>query len=473
MLKDNDFFDNIKDVLEDSGKINAHILNLLSKCCISTLPQDIRTIYQRSSLIKWFLVMKLLGITSINSAVTGEWKSFLKFGKDVLYKIKNSEKVNWRTLLLQQSYTSLEGIEVDSSGDDISQICCFIIDDTDLPKRGKCMEMIGKIFSHVTRRFDLGYKSLNLAYWSGKHLLHLDFSLHAELGKKKNQGMKARELKNRYSKHRENNSAGYKRMQELIKKKTDSAISMLKRAIKKGFKAQYILADSWFFNSSLAIYAIAQKVHLISRPKFNNWKYEYNGRSYTIGKLVKRLRYSQKSKWNRHLRLKFISVVVQFQGMDLQLFYYKEKKRGTKWQAIISTDKKLSAQKAYKIYQTRWTIESSYKELKQQLKLGKCMSRDFDAQISDTTQCLMCYNMLSHIKAINDHQSIGSLFREVSQNWLKPTIMNKFWNEFYKVIKELAELLCKPVDDLIEIAINQSKFIRNLQNINRILTTET
>ena len=197
MLKDSDFFDNIKDVLEDSGKINAHILNLLSKCCISTLPQDIRTIYQRSSLIKWFLVMKLLGITSINSAVTGEWKSFLKFGKDVLYKIKNSEKVNWRTLLLQQSYTSLEGIEVDSSGDDISQICCFIIDDTDLPKRGKCMEMIGKIFSHVTRRFDLGYKSLNLAYWSGKHLLHLDFSLHAELGKKKNQGMKARELKNR------------------------------------------------------------------------------------------------------------------------------------------------------------------------------------------------------------------------------------------------------------------------------------
>jgi len=473
MPKDNDFFENIKVVLQDSGKINSQILNLLSNISFSRISEDVRTVYQRSSLIKWLLIMKLLGVSSICDSVKGEWSDILKFKKDVLYKIKNSESINWRSLLLQQSWLSMKGVTLENSSKDITQTPCFIIDDTDLPKRGKCMEMIGRIFSHVTHRYELGYKSLNLSFWSGKHLLHLDFSIHVELGKNNNQGMKAKELKNRYAKQRKDNSAGQKRVQELIKKKTDSAISMIRRAINKGFKARYILADSWFFNTALAKFAIDQKVHLISRPKFNNWKYEYEDKLYTVGELVKKLRYSKKAKWNRHLRLRFISVKVKFKGMDMKLFLYKEKKRGTKWHAIITTDLTLSAQKTFKIYQTRWTIESSYKELKQILKLGKCMSRDFDAQISDATQCLMCYNILSHMKAINDHQSIGALFNQVSQQWLKPTLMNKFWEQLYEALKHLAEIIAKPIDEIIQLLVSNSKFISNLKKINSILTTET
>ncbi len=64
--------------------------------------------------------------------------------------------------------------------DDSTAQPCFILDDTDLPKRGKAIEFIGRIFSHVTHRYGLGFKCMNLAYWSGKHLLHLDFSLHVE-----------------------------------------------------------------------------------------------------------------------------------------------------------------------------------------------------------------------------------------------------------------------------------------------------
>jgi len=376
-------------------------------------------------------------------------------------------------MLLENSYQCTKGVTIEIDSKDSSKTSCFIIDDTDISKKGKTIEWIGRIFSHVTHRYDLGFKSLNLAYWSGKHLLHIDFSYHVEKGKKGNQGMKKKELENRYTKQRDKNTPGYKRCEEIIKKKTNCAISMLRRAISKGYEAQYILVDSWFFNITLAKFAISHKIHLISRPKFNNWKYTYKERTYTIGQLVKKLRYSKDKKWNRQLRLHFIAINVVFKEVELQLFLFKEKKRGTKWQAIITTNKTLSALKAYRIYQNRWTIESSYKELKQYLGYGKSMSRDFDGQIADATHILMAYNMLSHIKAIEDHQTIGQLFGAISQNWLKPTIMQKFWRIVTEALTVLADFLGTPIDDLFRLILNENEFLTNLQKLNYALTTET
>ena len=133
----------------------------------------------------------------------------------------------------------------------------------------------------------------------------------------------------------------------------------------------------------------------------------------------------------------------------------------------------MSAQRAFKIYQTRWSIEISFKELKQLFKYGKCMSRDFDGQIADASICLMSFNLLSHIKAIEEHQTIGQLFKQVSQQWLKPTIMKKFWKAFYDGIKQLAEIICKPVDELIDIFINESKMLAAIKNLNVLMSAET
>jgi hypothetical protein len=474
MLKDSDFFENLEQVLAQKGQISSIILRFIRKSTCVDVSQDVRCLYQRKQIIQWMTIMKFLGISSIHSVIRGEWSSIVEVGKDVLYKVRNNEWINWRSMLLGQSYQCLKGIEIEScKGQDVSGIPCFIIDDTDIPKRGKCMEMIGKIFSHVSHSFQLGYKSLNLAYWSGKHLLHVDFSYHVEMGKKNNQGFKAKELKARYYKRRNSQSAGSRRFSELIKKKTMIAQSMIRRAIRQGFKASYVLADSWFFSSSLSAFALKENLHLISRPKFNNWKYQYQGKNYTIGALIKKLRYSKKIKTNRHLKLKFVCVEVEFKELVYQLIYFKEPGRKTKWQALITTDKNISAQRAFKIYQTRWAIESSYKELKQLLRLGKCQSRDFDAQISDATQCLMSYNILSHLKAIEEYQSIGALFEQCENQWLKPTLMQRFWKIFYQIIAELAQLIAKTVDELLNLLINNSKFIPTLQKFNLILTTET
>jgi len=95
---------------------------------------------------------------------------------------------------------------------------CFIIDDCDLPKRGIRIERIGRIFSHLTMKYQLGFKSLNLTYWTGKKLLQLDISLHGEMGRKQNQGLSKKEQRNRFTKQRENTDPGYKRCEEVFEK---------------------------------------------------------------------------------------------------------------------------------------------------------------------------------------------------------------------------------------------------------------
>jgi len=473
MSKDKDIFENIKCILSQSSQVHCIFVNVISKIKLPNLPKDSRTRFNREALIKWMILTKLLQVETVHQSKKSQWSIFITMGKDVLYNVKNNPYINWRGILLDQANQSMKGISIEEDSRSQNSIPCFILDDTDIPKRGKCIEWIGRIFSHVTHKHDLGFKSLNLAYWSGKHLLHLDFSFHVEMGKKKNQGMKKSELKDRYKKERKDNSMGARRIEELVKKKTDCAIKMITRALKKGIESSYILADSWFFNSALAAFAIDKKVHLISRPKFNNWKYKYNGKLYTIGELIRKKNRNKEVKWNRHLRLKFIKVPVEFQGLQITLIYYKSKKRGSDWKSLVTTDNTLSAQKAFKIYQTRWSIENSYKELKQHLRYGKCMSRDFDGQISDATQCLMAYNILSQQKAINQHQSIGMLFDKISKQWLKPTMMQKFWKEFYDIIKKIAEEIGTEIDILIDLAINQSSFLLQLSKLNLIATTET
>ncbi len=417
--------------------------------------------------------MKVLSLSSVKKLMDSGLSVLIPFGKDVIYKIRNSYKIDWRKLLLNQSYDSLNGIGIDISSKISSRVPCFIIDDSDLDKRGWCIEFIGKIYSHVFHKCVLGFKSLNLAYWTGKNLIHIDFSLHSELGKKKNQGLSKKQLKKRFSKARPQNTPGFKRAKECYEKKTKAAINMLEKAIRKGFKASYILADSWFFNKGLVNFSINNKVHLISRPKFNNWKYKYNNKLYTIGQLCQKNKYSKEKKWSRKLRLHYVEVKVEFQGYPMKLFFYKSKKRGTKWHAIITSDLKISGLRTFEIYQNRWSIEISFKELKQHLNYGKCQSTDFDAQISDITQSLMAYNFLSQIKTISEYQSIGLLFEELSSQWICPTMMQRFWKKIYRLIEQIAELFDLSITCLIEKCIMKDNFFSEMQRINSQFGAET
>ncbi|OLN28350.1 hypothetical protein DSOL_4125 [Desulfosporosinus metallidurans] len=72
-------------------------------------------------------------------------------------------------------------------------------------------------------------------------MLPLDLTLQVEKALKK-----ARHRKERFKKKRDPKSAGAKRIQECRVSKITNGLDMLKRAVKQGFRAKYVLVDSWF-----------------------------------------------------------------------------------------------------------------------------------------------------------------------------------------------------------------------------------
>lgn len=125
---------------------------------------------------------------------------FAVSGKDQFYRLYNSGKINWRDLAYRIFGRLRRVMEHEGESDCPT---CLIVDDTDLIKRGFHIEMIGKVFSHVTHTFNLGFKMLALCFDDGKQLLNVDFSLHGEKGRKKNYGLTDKQLANsRLKRHR-------------------------------------------------------------------------------------------------------------------------------------------------------------------------------------------------------------------------------------------------------------------------------
>ena len=471
-IQGTNLFDEVKTLIKDSDSTNSILYKFSHNLHLESIYSHPQTKYLRQGIVKLLILSKLMDMATIHKFCTGYINHIADIGKDVFYKIRNSSFIDWRQVLLNHAVKCMKGIDINET-DQADGQACFIVDDSDLPKTGRTMEFIGKIFSHVSGRYSLGYKSLNLAYWSGKHLLHLDFSLHVELSKNGSQGLNKKQLSKRHQVHRKIKSSGYIRAAETVMKKTDSAIKMIKRALGKGLKASFILVDSWFFNSTLVKFAKAKNLTLVSRPKLNNWKYRYNSKDYTLAQLIQKFRYDKSKKWSRLLQMHYVRVPVEFQGEKLVLFFYKPKKRGTKWHVLVTTGLRMGAIQLYKIYQNRWAIEVSYKELKQHLGLGKCQSTNFNAQIADTTFSLLAYNTLSHEKAINNYQTIGQLFEKASKNWLSPTLMQRYWDHVHQILLQISELFEIDFNDILEKIFLKDNFLKKLNNTFKYLGAET
>lgn len=100
-----------------------------------------------------------------------------------------------------------------------------------------------KVFDHVAGKkgSKLGFKNLTLGLFDGKSFLPVDLTLQVEKPLKN-----ARHRKERFKKQRDPKSAGAKRIRECNISKITNGINMLKRALKQGFRAKYVLVDSWF-----------------------------------------------------------------------------------------------------------------------------------------------------------------------------------------------------------------------------------
>jgi len=370
----------VKGIIKNNpNRVSDNIIDVFQNFMASKKVQEFGKVKKKGvSTVSILLSLLLLGFNEAKSVRALFLSGLYKISdgeKDVYYRLKNNEKINWRKLLYSISKRFIFLIKKYSYQDNIQgdKITAFVADDTTIKKTGEKIEHIGKVFDHTSNRMVLGYKLLQFSYWDGINLLPLDFSFHNEKGKNKERpyGLLIKKLRMRYSKKRNHSSSGYKRELELSQSKIDSLINMLKRAVKNGFVANYVLADKWFFCNKLITSVRRLKrgsIHLLSAVKMDKKKYIYRDKEYTAKELLRKVKNDFKR--SRHLHSHYIKIIVNYKGHKLSLFF----NRGfhtKKWQLVATTDTDLNFNEAMKIYSIRWTIEVSFKEMKQHLGLGR------------------------------------------------------------------------------------------------------
>jgi len=366
-------------------------------------------------------------------------------GKDVFYRFLNIEKTDWRKITYKVNFQLISKVKEHSYNTDNETIRCLIADDTDLPKRGRKFELLSRIYSHVSHTYNYGFKGLFLGYQDGKSFFALDFSLHGEKGKDadKPYGLTKKQQKKRFENtKRSENSCSQNRVNEYFKTKTEMLIEMIRTAISNGIRFDYLLTDSWFTNFELIRFIATRRIkcHFLGMVKNLKTKYLFNFRELTFSEILSVLKHSKKSKYDKKLHCWFYEAEVELKGLKIKLFFCRTTKRG-KWHGLLTTNTELTFNKAFEIYATRWTIEVFFKECKQYLRLGKCESRHFEAQIAATTICILQYNLLSAVKRFEAYETLGALFRGTKAELLEITVKERIWLIVIQLLTELSEFM--------------------------------
>ena len=296
---------------------------------------------------------------------------FVSCGKDVFYRLMNDSSIDWRNLSYSITMQLIRKVQNNSELGN-SNPRCLIIDDTDLPKTGRKIELIGKTFSHVTHTSNLGFKGLFMGYHDGNSFFSFDFSLHGEKGKNQNKpyGLTPPQSKKRYSKKRHNSSKGSERVNDYFLSKIDSMINMIRIAIAKGVRFDYVLTDSWFTCLELVKFIVSRRIgcHFIGMIKMGKTRYNAFEKSLTAKETADLLRRKRMTKRSKLLGYYYAETIVDFKGIQVKLFFCKSSKKGN-WNGMMTTNTELTFEQAYKIYSTRWSVEVFFKECKQNLGL--------------------------------------------------------------------------------------------------------
>jgi len=427
--------------------------------------------YPKNDLFLLLILFPLYSIATVNDYLSNALSKHLEARKDTFYRFKNNSQVNWRRILYMVNSMLIRQCNTKGSEDESSPRC-LIIDDTDLPKTGKKIEHISRIWSHTMQRSILGLKALVLGYWDSKSFIGLDFTIHNEKGKnkKKQYGLTNKELRSQYSKRRDTNSPGYERESELNNTKMDNAIVMIKRVIRHKLPFRYVLMDSWFVCSKMikAIRKMGCQYHLLGMAKMGKTLYQHNNRFLTAKQILGYVKRQGQIKRHRKLGLRAAETLVYMDNIPLKLIFCQLKSGGS-WNLLLTTDTKLSVEKTIQIYSIRWSIEVFFKECKKHFGLGKSQANDFDAQIADTTIGIISFNMFSVARRFTSYETLGELFRETSIMLLEMTICQRLWGLFQELLRIIADIFDVDFEELMQKLIDDdntknNKLIGFIQN---------
>jgi hypothetical protein len=373
----------------------------------------------------------LMLLNSVHALYRSKFKETTDMKKDTIYRLKNDERIPWRRL---QYAVAKKFQELVNPQKEIAENSAFIVDDTIDERVGYKIENITSVYDHVAGKkgCKYGFKNLVLGFFDGKSISPLDFSIHTE------KALPKKKKKEQFKKDCIKNSNGFKRREESKIDKITGAISLIKRAVKNGFMAKYVLVDSWFTSLDFIKEIRGIKdgaMHVVAGIRNDARKYSYKGESLNGKQLIQKLSSEGKQKRCRKWNVRYFEVVVHYEGIGDVKLYICRFPYQKKWRIFISTDIKLDFVNMMEVYSIRWTVEVMFRELKQHLQLGRCQSRDFDAQIASVTISMILYMFLSYLRRKNAYDSVGRLFELMGEEILEKTLAQRLWELFDELLQ--------------------------------------
>lgn len=373
--------------------------------------------------------------------------------KDVFYDFLNNGKTKWRKIMYYincQLWTKIV-VRADHKKRDLP--VALIFDDTDIIKASSSIEMVSKIFSHVTNSSHWGYKGLFCCLSDGISQLLMDFSLCREY-KEADFGLNRRQAARQYRSKNGEDAEIASRKKECVMSKIELMKEMIKRCVKCGIHFEYVLCDSWFTCIEIVNFVRGlHGKHYLGMIKMSKTRYAYGKDLLSAKTLASRLWKAEK-KHHRLYGYTYMVVDVMLDGKPVRLFFSR-RNRQEKWRAYLTTNMKLDFQQAFRIYAMRWAIEVCNKEEKGLLGMDKCQSRHFAAQIAHVSIACLQYNILSVAKRFSDYETIGELFRGTKEDAVEVNIAQRILEFIIDVTAELEDMCDCDTDKLIDSLINK------------------
>ena len=321
------------------------------------------------------------------------------FSKNTFYRFLNSTKTNWLKFTTLLSKAVADTIEPLTGSDRINT---FVVDDS-LFERTSCKktELGSKVFDHASMRYTKGYRLMTLGWTDGNTFLPINSSLLAS--------SKTSNLIGPQQHHDGRSLAGQRRKLAQMKG-TSVMVELLKTALNAGYKADYVLYDSWFSNPAQLVAVKNLGLNSIAMiKKSSRIRYEYEGQMLSIKKIYGIC----KKRRGRSRYLLSVNVMIgKEQKIPAKIVCVRNKQNKKDWIAFICTNPDLSEEEIIRIYGKRWQIEVFFKTCKSYLNLvGECHSLSYDALTAHVAIVFARYMMLAlEQRKDEDHRTLGEIF---------------------------------------------------------------
>ena len=327
------------------------------------------------------------------------------FKKDIYYRLLQNSSYNWRKLL---SLTTLKILKLLHKVQDATSVKVFIVDDTVEGKTGKYVEgSRDALWSNKEKRNIRGVNVVSLNYSDGYSNFMIDFAI--------SMGNYARVKFEEFTQELDIRTTAYKRRLEIMDGKSKIAIDMVKRAIKSGIQADYLLVDSWYSKPVFIKEMNDLGLKVISRIANNNKIWNFIGKEKTLNAIYEKSKKTTKEKagkYGKKIRFVYFSTVVEHKNAGkIKIVFIKTSDNLI---PIASTDLEINDEEIIEIYKRRWDIEQGYKELREHFGFGKEENRIYEALIARMTLSFFAYNIVSYINRIShEPKTIGGLFKDL------------------------------------------------------------